>query len=55
MLGVPIHCWVQLVGVWGREKTYLGSSIIIKIYPALSLAIGGGQNGWWRGTLGDAF
>jgi len=41
MLGALIHCWVQLAGVSGREKTYSGSSIIIKIYPALSLAIGG--------------
>jgi hypothetical protein len=43
MLGAPIHCWVQLAGPWGGKKTYLGSSIIIKIYPALSLAIGGGD------------
>ena len=35
------HCWVHLVGVSGGEKTYLESIIIIKIYPALSLAIGG--------------
>ena len=35
------HCWVQLVGVSSEEKMYLGSSIIVKIYPALSLAIGG--------------
>ena len=41
MLGALIHCWVQLAGVLGGEKTYLGSSIIIKIYPTLSLAIGG--------------
>jgi len=41
MLGALIHGWVQLAGVSGREKTYSGSSIIIKIYPALSLAIGG--------------
>ena len=26
---------------WGGEKLYSGSTIIIKIYPALSLAIGG--------------
>jgi hypothetical protein len=52
MLGVLIHCWVHLAGVSGREKTYSGSSIIIKIYPALSLAIGGrdgmdGGGGHW--------
>ena len=41
MLGALIHCWVQLAGVSGGEKTYSGSGIIIKIYPALSLAIGG--------------
>ena len=41
MLGVLIHCWVQLAGVSGGEKTYSGSGIIIKIYPALSLDIGG--------------
>ena len=52
MLGALICCWVQLAGVSGGEKTYLGSSIIIKIYPALSLAIGGrdgvdGNRGHW--------
>jgi len=31
---------VMLVG-WGDVNTYLGSSLIIKIYPALSLTIGG--------------
>ena len=40
MLGALIHCWVHLAGVSGGEKTYLGSSIFIKVYPALSLAIG---------------
>ena len=56
MLGALIHCWVQLAGVSGREKTYSGSSIIIKIYPALSLAIGGaGRDGLRRGTLDDVF
>jgi hypothetical protein len=52
MLGVLIHCWVLLVGVSGGGKMYSGSSIIIKIYPALSLAIGGrdgmdGGGGHW--------
>jgi hypothetical protein len=52
MLGALIHCWVHLAGVSGGEKTYSGSSIIIKIYPALSLAIGGrdgmdGGGGHW--------
>ena len=41
MLGALIHCWVQLAGVSGGGNLYSGSSIIIKIYPALSLAIGG--------------
>ena len=52
MLGALIHCWVHLAGVSGGEKTYIGSGIIIKIYPALSLAIGGrdgmdGSRGHW--------
>ena len=34
-------CWAHLAGVLGGEKMYLGSRIIIKINPALSLAIGG--------------
>jgi hypothetical protein len=50
MLNVLIHCWVQLVGVSGGEKIYSGSSIIIIIYPALSLAIGG-RMGWM--AVGD--
>ena len=41
MLGALTRYWVQLVGVSGGEKLDSGSSIIIKIYPALSLAIGG--------------
>ena len=46
------RCWVQLVGVSGGEKIYLGSSIIITIDPTLSLAIGGqdgmdGGGGHW--------
>jgi len=52
MLGALIHCWVHLAGVSDGEKTYSGSSIIIQIYPALSLAIGGrdgmdGGRGHW--------
>jgi hypothetical protein len=52
MLGALIHGWVQLAGVSGGEKTYSGSGIIIKIYPAVSLAIGGrdgmdGGRGHW--------
>ena len=43
---------MHLAGVSGGEKIYSGSSIIIKIYPALSLAIGGrdgvdGGGGHW--------
>ena len=45
ILGALIHVWVHLAGVSGGEKTYSGSSIIIKIYPTVSLAIGGGT-GW---------
>jgi len=41
MLGVLIHCWAHLAGVLGGGKMYSGSRIIIKIYPALSLAIAG--------------
>ena len=41
ILGALIHCWAHLAGVSGGEKTYAGSSIIIKIYPALSPSIGG--------------
>ena len=52
MLGALIHCWVHLAGVSGGEKTYSGSGIIIKFYPALFLAIGGrdgvdGSGGHW--------
>ena len=36
-----LRCWVHLAGVSGEEKIYLGSSIIMKIYPAVSLVIGG--------------
>ena len=47
-----IHYWAQLAGVSGGEKTYSGSIIVIKIYPTLSLAIGGrdgmdGGGGHW--------
>jgi len=41
MLGALTRCWVQLAGVSGGEKTYSGSIIVIKIYPTLSLAVGG--------------
>jgi hypothetical protein len=52
MLGVLTCCWVQLAGVSGGVNLYLGSRIIIKIYGALSLAIGGwdgmdGGRGHW--------
>ena len=52
MLGALTGCWGQLAGVSGGEKTYLGSRIIIKIYPPLSAAIGGregmdGGGGHW--------
>jgi len=44
MLRALIHCWAHLAGVSGGGKMYSGSRIIIKIYPALSLAI----VGWGR-------
>ena len=52
MLWVLIHCWVQLVGVLGGEKTYSGSRIIIIIYPTLSLAIGGRDRMDGSGDIG---
>ena len=41
MLGPAPRCWVHLAGVSGGENIYLGSSILIINYPALSTAIGG--------------
>jgi len=43
---------VHLAGVSGGEKIHLGSSILIKIYPTLSAAIGGrnwmdGERAYW--------
>jgi hypothetical protein len=35
------RCWAHLAGVLGGVKLHLRSTIIIKIYPALSAAIGG--------------
>ena len=51
-LRVLPRCWVHLAGVSGGEKIHLGSSILMKIYPVLSLAIGGrdgvdGSGGHW--------
>ena len=43
-LGALTRCWAQLAGVSGGEKISLGSSIIIKNYPALSL-VNGGRDG----------
>jgi hypothetical protein len=50
------RCWVHLVGVSGVAKYIFRSSIIIKIYPALSTAIGGrdGMDVQWA-TLDDVF
>ena len=47
-----LRCWAQLAGDSGGEETYLGSNIIIEIYPAISLVIGGrdgmdGGGGHW--------
>ena len=47
MLWAPTHFWLHLVGVLGEEKIYLGSSIIMKIYPTVSLVIRG-----WDGVDG---
>ena len=41
MLGLPPHCWAHLVGILNGEKKYLGSTVLIKIYPALSPTIRG--------------
>jgi hypothetical protein len=41
MLGLPAHHWVHLAGISGGEILYLGSSIFVIIYPALSAAIRG--------------
>ena len=41
MLGLPPHCWGCLAGVLDRKKIYSGSTVLIKIYPALSAAIRG--------------
>ena len=43
MLGLPPHCWAHLVGVLDKEKKYLGSTVLIKNYPALSPTIRGGD------------
>ena len=42
------RCWAHLAGVSDGIKLYLGSIIIIKIYPALFTAIGG-----WDGMDGS--
>ena len=34
------HCWVHSAGVSGGVKIYSGTTIIMEIYSALSLAIG---------------
>jgi len=40
-LWAPPRCWAHLAGDSGGETIYLGSSLIMKIYPALSLVTGG--------------
>jgi hypothetical protein len=52
MLGLPPRCCEHLAGISGGEIFYLGSSIMIKIYPTLSAAIGGrdgmdGSRAYW--------
>jgi len=41
MLGSPPCCWARLAGVLDRKNIYSGSTILIKIYPALAPAIRG--------------
>ena len=55
MLGPAPHCWAHLAGISGGVKIYLGPSILIKIIPPLSAAIGGqdGMDGS-KGILDDA-
>jgi len=40
-LQVLPRCWAHLAGVSAGEKIYLRSSLTMKIYPTVSLAIGG--------------
>ena len=52
MLGPAPHCWAHLAGISGGVKIYLGPSILIKIIPPLSAAIGGqdgmdGSRAYW--------
>ena len=52
MLGLLPHCWADLAGISGEKNIYLGSGIIIIIYPALSAAIRGrhlmdGSRAFW--------
>ena len=46
MLGLLPCCWAHLVGVLDGEKKYSGSTILIKIYPALFPPPLGGGIGW---------
>ena len=54
------RCWAHLAGVLGGVKLYSAAIIIIKIYPALSTAVGG-QDGmdcnrrFWMTLLDDVF
>src|SRR6266446_550487 len=41
MMGWAPCCWGHLAGVLDGEKIYLGSTVLIKIYPALSPTIRG--------------
>ena len=43
MLGLPPHGWAHLALISGGENIYLGSRLVILIYPALSATIGGGD------------
>ena len=41
MLSLPPRRWARLAGVMDRKNIYSGSTILIKIYPALSPIIRG--------------
>ena len=41
MLGSHPRCWARLAGVLDGKNIYSGSTMLIKIYPTLSAAIGG--------------
>jgi len=54
MLGWLPRCWARLARVLDEKNIYSGSTMLIKIYPALSTAMGGWDRvdgrkcGWMR-------